>query len=129
MPARKNHSKERIARTPAIVERAQALISDDPGQSLRVLIDVVKPWMETDVWKVVLDISDFFFWTGLISFLAIHKLGDSTQNRITLSAMRIRITLCSSAKLFEPISSLHELPYYEGRLKSFEPQHGITRQN
>ncbi|KAG5334563.1 ZFYV9 protein, partial [Acromyrmex heyeri] len=37
---------ERTAKTPAVVERAQALISDDPGQSLRVLIDV-KPWMET----------------------------------------------------------------------------------
>jgi len=32
---------------PAVVERAQALISDDPRQSLRVLMDVVKPWMET----------------------------------------------------------------------------------
>jgi len=31
-------------RNPAVVER---LISDDPGQSLHVLIDVVKPWMET----------------------------------------------------------------------------------
>ncbi|XP_011058653.1 PREDICTED: uncharacterized protein LOC105148558 [Acromyrmex echinatior] len=37
---------ERTAKTPAVVERAQALISDDLGQSLRVLIDV-KPWMET----------------------------------------------------------------------------------
>jgi len=28
-PARKNHSKERIARTPAVIERTQALISED----------------------------------------------------------------------------------------------------
>jgi len=32
-PARKSHSKERTARTPAVVERTQALISKDPGQS------------------------------------------------------------------------------------------------
>ena len=45
MPARKNHSKERTARSPAI-ERAQVLISDDPGQSLQKLasiIDVSEP--------------------------------------------------------------------------------------
>ena len=29
MPARKNHSKERTARTPAVVEKTQALISDN----------------------------------------------------------------------------------------------------
>ena len=40
-------SKECTARIPAVVERAQALISDDLGQMLRVLMDVVKPWMET----------------------------------------------------------------------------------
>ncbi|EGI66293.1 hypothetical protein G5I_05257 [Acromyrmex echinatior] len=34
-------------RTPAIIERVQALISDDSRQSLRVLMDVVKSWMET----------------------------------------------------------------------------------
>jgi len=39
MPARKSHSKKRITRTPAVVERTQALILDEPGQSLRVLID------------------------------------------------------------------------------------------
>jgi len=31
MPARKSHSKEHTARIPAVAERAQALISDDPG--------------------------------------------------------------------------------------------------
>jgi len=31
MPAKKSHSKERTARTPAVVERVQALILDDPG--------------------------------------------------------------------------------------------------
>ena len=41
MPARKSHSKERTARTPAVVERAQALISDDLGQSLRKLTSIV----------------------------------------------------------------------------------------
>jgi len=43
MPARKSHSKERIARTPAIIERAQMLISDDdcPGQSLQKLASIV----------------------------------------------------------------------------------------
>jgi len=45
MPARTSHSKEH-SRIPAVVERAQALISDDPGQSLHVLMDVMKPWME-----------------------------------------------------------------------------------
>jgi len=35
MPARKSHSKERTARISAVVERAQALISNDLGQSLR----------------------------------------------------------------------------------------------
>jgi len=40
-PARKSHSKERTARTPAIIERAQALISDDPRQSLRKLASIV----------------------------------------------------------------------------------------
>jgi len=30
-PARKSHSKKRIARTPAMVERIQTLISEDPG--------------------------------------------------------------------------------------------------
>jgi len=41
MPTRKSHLKERITTTPAIVERAQALISDDPGQSLRKLASIV----------------------------------------------------------------------------------------
>jgi len=41
MPARKSHSKERIARIPAVVERTQTLISDDPGQSLRKLVSIV----------------------------------------------------------------------------------------
>jgi len=31
VPARKNYSKERTARTPAVVERTQALISKNPG--------------------------------------------------------------------------------------------------
>ncbi|KAG5322720.1 YI31B protein, partial [Pseudoatta argentina] len=38
---RKRYSKERTATIPAVVERTQALISDDPEQSLRVLMDVV----------------------------------------------------------------------------------------
>jgi len=42
MPARKSHSKERIARIPAVVERTQALISDDPGQSLQKLASIVE---------------------------------------------------------------------------------------
>ena len=37
MSARKSHSKKR----PAVVERVQALISDDPGQSLRKLASIV----------------------------------------------------------------------------------------
>jgi len=48
MPARKNHSKERTARIPAVVERAQALISDDPKQSLRklaLIVSVTEPTM------------------------------------------------------------------------------------
>ena len=49
MPARKSHSKERTVRTPAVIERVQALISDDLRQLLRVLMDVAKPWMETVV--------------------------------------------------------------------------------
>jgi len=40
MPAKKSHSKE-CARTPAVVERIQALISEDPGQSLRKLASIV----------------------------------------------------------------------------------------
>jgi len=39
--ARKSHSKERTARTPAVVERIQALISEDTGQSLRKLASIV----------------------------------------------------------------------------------------
>jgi len=35
IPARKSHSKERTARIPAVVEKVQALILDDSGQSLR----------------------------------------------------------------------------------------------
>ncbi|XP_011858762.1 PREDICTED: uncharacterized protein LOC105556290 [Vollenhovia emeryi] len=41
MPARKSHSKERSARIPAVVERAQALILEGPGQSLRKLASIV----------------------------------------------------------------------------------------
>jgi len=40
-PARRSHSKERTARTPVVVERTQALISEDPGQSLRKLASIV----------------------------------------------------------------------------------------
>jgi len=47
MPPKKSHSKERTARISAVIERAEALISDDPGQSLCILMDIVKPWMET----------------------------------------------------------------------------------
>ena len=35
------HSKERIARSSAVVERTQTLILDDPGQSLRKLASIV----------------------------------------------------------------------------------------
>jgi len=38
---RKNYSKERTTRTSAVVERAQVLISDDPGQSLRKLASII----------------------------------------------------------------------------------------
>jgi len=41
MPARKSHSKERTARILAMVERIQALISEDSGQSLRKLASIV----------------------------------------------------------------------------------------
>jgi len=41
IPAKKSHSKEHIARIPAIVERVQALISDDLGQSLRKLASII----------------------------------------------------------------------------------------
>jgi len=47
MPAKKSHLKEHTAKIPAVVDRIQALILDDPGPSLRVLMDVVKSWMET----------------------------------------------------------------------------------
>jgi len=40
-PARKSHSKERTARTSAVVEKTQTLISEDPGQSLRKLASIV----------------------------------------------------------------------------------------
>jgi len=40
-PARKSHSKERTARIPAVIERTQTLISEDPGQSLRKLASIV----------------------------------------------------------------------------------------
>ncbi|CAH2005543.1 unnamed protein product [Acanthoscelides obtectus] len=40
-PARKTHSRERRSRTPAVVEKAQALISEDPVQSLRKLAPVL----------------------------------------------------------------------------------------
>ncbi|XP_032684281.1 uncharacterized protein LOC116850289 [Odontomachus brunneus] len=36
-PTRKSHSKEKSVRTPAIIERAQELISEDPGLSLTKL--------------------------------------------------------------------------------------------
>jgi len=47
MPARKSHSKECTARTPGVVERVQALISDDPKQLLRKLasISISEPTM------------------------------------------------------------------------------------
>jgi len=41
MPERKSHSKERIARSSAVVERTQTLILDDPGQLLRKLASIV----------------------------------------------------------------------------------------
>jgi len=47
---RKNHSKERTMRTLAVVEKAQALISDDSEQSLRVLMNVVK--LHFHGWKL-----------------------------------------------------------------------------
>ncbi|XP_025153568.1 uncharacterized protein LOC109503697 [Harpegnathos saltator] len=40
-PARKTHSKERVVRTPEIIQRAQELIFVDPGQSIRKLLSVV----------------------------------------------------------------------------------------
>jgi len=36
-PTIKNHSKEKSVKTPAIIERAQELISEDPGLSLTKL--------------------------------------------------------------------------------------------
>jgi len=60
MPARKSHSKECTARTPGVVERVQALISDDPKQLLRKLASIVsvsEPTMrriaEEDFWQIV----------------------------------------------------------------------------
>jgi len=44
--ARKSHSKECTARTPAVVERTQALILEDPGQSLRKLASIVSECSE-----------------------------------------------------------------------------------
>jgi len=52
-PTRKNHSKERTARTPAVIERTQALISEDPGQSLRKLASIVgvsEPTMRREIF-------------------------------------------------------------------------------
>jgi len=40
-PARKSHSKERTTRIPAVIKRTQALISEDPEQSLQKLASVV----------------------------------------------------------------------------------------
>jgi len=40
-PTRKSHSKEKSVRTPAIIERAQELISEDPGLSLRKLAKIL----------------------------------------------------------------------------------------
>jgi len=40
-PARKSHSKERTARTPAMIERTRALISENPVQLLRKLASIV----------------------------------------------------------------------------------------
>ncbi|XP_011707025.1 PREDICTED: uncharacterized protein LOC105462195 [Wasmannia auropunctata] len=40
-PARKIHSKERVVRTPDIIQRAQELIFEDSGQSIRKLSSVV----------------------------------------------------------------------------------------
>jgi len=39
--ARKSYSKERTTRLLAVIERIQALISGDPGQSLRKLASIV----------------------------------------------------------------------------------------
>ena len=39
--ARMRHSKDRIVRTPEFVERAQALISENPMQSLRSLAKII----------------------------------------------------------------------------------------
>lgn len=36
-PVRKTHSKERVVRTPEIIQRAQELIFEDPGQSIGLL--------------------------------------------------------------------------------------------
>jgi len=41
MSARNSYSKECTEKTPAIIERAQVLISDDPEQSLRKLASIV----------------------------------------------------------------------------------------
>jgi len=40
-PASKNQSKERTAKTPAVVKRTQTLISEDPGQSLQKLASIM----------------------------------------------------------------------------------------
>ncbi|EZA55143.1 hypothetical protein X777_05320 [Ooceraea biroi] len=40
-PTRKSHSKEKSVRTPAIIEKAQELISEDPGLSLTRLAETV----------------------------------------------------------------------------------------
>jgi len=48
VPAKKSHSKECTMRNSTVVEKAQTLISNDPGQSLRKLasiVDVSEPTM------------------------------------------------------------------------------------
>lgn len=40
-PARKVHSKERVVRTPEVIQRVQELIFEDPGQSIRKIASLV----------------------------------------------------------------------------------------
>ena len=47
VPARKSASRGLPQSLKELISVVQALISDNLGQSLRVLLDIVKPWMET----------------------------------------------------------------------------------
>jgi len=58
-PARKSHSKERTARIPAVIERIQALISEDPGQSLQKLTSIGK--CSEAEWKLLCLEGHMFF--------------------------------------------------------------------